>query len=106
MDDQPWKVELPVREFVRASIYSDAGHIEVESNDPGCILTLVSDEGEDSEEVCLIELELDQARELVTALQKIIARDERRIASRKLLLSGETPSEHPANTEASQVPGV
>jgi hypothetical protein len=84
MIDQQWKTEPPVREFVRASIYSDAGHIELESNDPGCILTLVSDEGEDSEEVCLAELDLDQARELVTALQKIISRDERWIASRKI----------------------
>jgi hypothetical protein len=82
--DQKWKAEPPVREFVDASIYSDAGHIELESNDPGCILTLVSDESEDSEEVCLAELDIDQARELVAALQKIIARDERWIASRKL----------------------
>jgi hypothetical protein len=79
-----WKAEPPVREFVGASIYSDAGHIELESNDPGCSLTLMSDEGEDSEEVCLAKLDLDQARELVTGLQKIIARDERWIASRKL----------------------
>jgi hypothetical protein len=84
MVHQQWKAEPPVREFVHASIYSDAGYIELESNDPGCMLTLVSDEGKDSEEVCLAELNLDQARELVTALQKIVARDERLIASRKL----------------------
>jgi len=35
MEDQQWKAEPPVREFLRASIYSDAGHIELESNDPG-----------------------------------------------------------------------
>jgi hypothetical protein len=84
MVNPQWKAEPPVREFVRVSIFSDSGHIELESNDPGCMLTVVSDEGEDSEEVCLAELDLNQARELVTALQKIIARDERWIASRKL----------------------